>query len=196
MCCSGLVNNGTNALCTNNSPDEEGKTSGGHKIGLDCEEMPDLFNWEPDCRQGSKPEQKEGNECDRVGSRAWDAIVDTTISSVLESVRKPCRTYLSKLTFRQLLQMLRIIRYTHVPPIHACTPYQIHAMAALLNTGQSAPQMPKEERDTTGNEIWYIAPMRPVILECRLVNARKWETEQQIPDETSSDAVPNPDAEP
>jgi hypothetical protein len=35
--------------------------------------------------------------------------------------------------------MLRIIKYTQVPPIHDCTPYHIHAMAARLNTGHKLP---------------------------------------------------------
>ena len=38
----------------------------------------------------------------------------------------------------------------------------MQAMAALLKTGHSAPQMPKEERETTGKLMWYIEPMRPV----------------------------------
>jgi hypothetical protein len=40
--------------------------------------------------------------------------------------------------------------------------YQIQAIAALLKTGHSEPQMPKEDRATTGKEIWYVAPIRPV----------------------------------
>jgi hypothetical protein len=31
--------------------------------------------------------------------------------------------------------------------------YQIQAIAALLKTGQSEPQMPNEDRATTGKEI-------------------------------------------
>jgi hypothetical protein len=51
-------------------------------------------------------------------------------------------------------QIASIIRVTHSPPIHACTPYQIQAIAARLKTGHSAPQMPKDARETTGNEMW------------------------------------------
>lgn len=57
------------------------------------------------------------------------------------------------LTSRQLFQIERIIRYTQVPPIQACTPYQMQAIAARLKTGQSAPQIPKDDRLTTGNEM-------------------------------------------
>jgi hypothetical protein len=39
----------------------------------------------------------------------------------------------------------------------------MHAIAARLKTGQSDPQMPKEALATTGNEIWYVAPIRPVM---------------------------------
>ena len=38
----------------------------------------------------------------------------------------------------------------------------MQAMAARLKTGHRDPQIPNEARATTGNEIWYIAPMRPV----------------------------------
>jgi hypothetical protein len=60
-------------------------------------------------------------------------------------------------------QIASIMSLTHSPPIQAWTPYQIQAMAALLKTGQRAPQIPKLERDTTGNEMWYVAPIRPVM---------------------------------
>ncbi len=50
-----------------------------------------------------------------------------------------------------------------LPPIHDWTPYQMQAMAALLNTGHKDPQIPKEALLTTGNEILYVAPIRPVI---------------------------------
>jgi hypothetical protein len=68
----------------------------------------------------------------------------------------------SQLTSRQLFQIARIIRYTQLPPIHDCTPYHMQAIAARLNTGHRAPQTPNDERLTTGNEIWYVAPIRPV----------------------------------
>lgn len=41
----------------------------------------------------------------------------------------------------------------YVPPIHDCTPYQMHAIAARLKTGHSEPHTPKEERETTGNPM-------------------------------------------
>ena len=51
----------------------------------------------------------------------------------------------------------------YIPPIHDCTPYHMQAIAALLKTGQSEPQMPKDDRMTTGKLIWYVAPIRPVM---------------------------------
>lgn len=51
------------------------------------------------------------------------------------------------------VQMLRSISLTQVPPIHPCTPYQIQAITARLNTGQSEPQMPKEDLATTGKPM-------------------------------------------
>lgn len=35
-------------------------------------------------------------------------------------------------------------------------------MTTLLRTGQNEPQIPKDARAVTGNEIWYTAPIRPV----------------------------------
>lgn len=60
------------------------------------------------------------------------------------------------------VQIERIIRYTQVPPIHACTPYQMQAIAARFNTGHNEPHMPNELLATTGKEIWYVAPILPV----------------------------------
>lgn len=37
-----------------------------------------------------------------------------------------------------------------LPPIHDCTPYQMQAMAARLNTGHRDPHMPNDARQTTG----------------------------------------------
>ena len=35
-------------------------------------------------------------------------------------------------------------------------------MAARLNTGHKLPQIPNDARLTTGNPMWYTAPIRPV----------------------------------
>lgn len=40
--------------------------------------------------------------------------------------------------------------------------YQMHAITALLSTGHNEPQIPKLERQTTGNAMWYLAAIRPV----------------------------------
>ena len=38
----------------------------------------------------------------------------------------------------------------------------MQAIAARLNTGHSEPQIPNDALLTTGKDIWYVAPMRPV----------------------------------
>src|ERR1700761_6828944 len=53
----------------------------------------------------------------------------------------------------QLDQIDRIMSLTQVPPIQAWTPYQMQAMAARLKTGHNEPQIPKDERATTGKPI-------------------------------------------
>jgi hypothetical protein len=40
-----------------------------------------------------------------------------------------------------------------IPPIYACTPYQIIAITTRLITGQKDPQIPNEARAVTGKEI-------------------------------------------
>ena len=48
MSSSRLMDNGTNALSTDDSPDEERDTSCWNNIGLDCEQVTDLVDWKPD----------------------------------------------------------------------------------------------------------------------------------------------------
>lgn len=57
-----------NALGTNNSPNEEGQSCCGHKIGFDCEKMTDLLDWKPNSWKGSDREEEEGNKSDSVGA--------------------------------------------------------------------------------------------------------------------------------
>ena len=103
---------------------------------------------------------------DGVSSGTRDSVLDATRRSigfllfVLERIVGICMCV--QRTSRQSFQMERIIRYTQVPPIQAWTPYQMQAIAARLKTGHSEPQMPNEARPTTGKEMWYLAPMRPV----------------------------------
>lgn len=58
-------------------------------------------------------------------------------------------------------QIARSITKTHEPPILDCTPYQIHAIVALLNTHHKLPNIPKLARLTTGKVTWNTAPGRP-----------------------------------
>lgn len=43
---------------------------------------------------------------------------------------------------------------TQLPPILACTPYQMQAMAPLLNVHHKLPQIPKLVLATTGKVTW------------------------------------------
>jgi hypothetical protein len=49
---------------------------------------------------------------------------------------------------------------TQLPPILAWTPYQMHAIAPLLNVHHRLPQIPKLVLATTGKVMWWIAPGR------------------------------------
>jgi len=54
----------------------------------------------------------------------------------------------------------RNITRMHVPPMLACTPYHIQAIAPRLKTHHKLPKTPKLVRATTGNVIWNTAPGR------------------------------------
>lgn len=49
--------------------------------------------------------------------------------------------------------MEAIIKKTHCPPIHDCTPYQMQAMTERLRTGHKDPQMPNDDLLMTGKPI-------------------------------------------
>jgi len=78
-----LVNDWTNALGTNDSPDEEGQTSSGHDVSLNGEQMPDLLDGEPDRWQAAGPKEQKANEHDSVGAGGRDAIGDIIRSPVI-----------------------------------------------------------------------------------------------------------------
>lgn len=65
-----LVDDGTDAAGSVDTPSEEGETSDGDDIGFNCEEMADLVDWEPDRGKGNKPEDEEGGEINFVGAGA------------------------------------------------------------------------------------------------------------------------------
>lgn len=46
----GLTHNGSDAVGTGDGPGKEGNGGDGGIDRLDCKEMPDLMNGEPDCR--------------------------------------------------------------------------------------------------------------------------------------------------
>ena len=66
---SRLTNDRTETMCSNDSPDEEGNTSSRCDDRLDCEEMADLVDREPQCRQGAQPEEEEADEVASVCAR-------------------------------------------------------------------------------------------------------------------------------
>jgi len=49
---------------------------------------------------------------------------------------------------------------TQLPPMLAWTPYQMHAIAPLLNVHHKLPHIPKLVLATTGKVMWWIAPGR------------------------------------
>ena len=51
-------------------PNEECNACSWDYVGLDCEKMPDLVNWEPDCRQAEKPEEEEAKIIASIRARA------------------------------------------------------------------------------------------------------------------------------
>ena len=54
-----LVHNGTDALGSDNGPDEEGDACSGDKIGFDGEEVADLVHRKPQGRQRACPKEEE-----------------------------------------------------------------------------------------------------------------------------------------
>lgn len=55
-----------------------------------------------------------------------------------------------------------IITYKHCPPCIALTPFHTIAIAALLNVGHHAPNIPNAARFNIGKPMWYFAPARPL----------------------------------
>ena len=66
---SRLTNDGTETVCSDNGPDEEGDTSSRCYDRLDREKMADLVDREPQCRQRAQPEEEEADEVASVGTR-------------------------------------------------------------------------------------------------------------------------------
>lgn len=95
------MDDGSDALGTDNGPDKECNASGGDKVGLDGKEMPDLLDGKPNSRERSCPEEEEGDECDCIGARTWNAVGNATIASVL----------------RMLECLLHFIQNTYITPI-------------------------------------------------------------------------------
>ena len=56
------MHDGTNAVCPDNGPNEEGNPSRRDEIRLSSEEMADLVNWEPYRRQAAEPKQEEAGK--------------------------------------------------------------------------------------------------------------------------------------
>ena len=155
------MDNWTDSMCFDNCPDAVGNARHGHDVCLYRKKMPDLVNGEPDGRQTAHPEDEKTNKVSRVGSGACRHAVGEVGITWPDSSKHECDALsYATLDFSEL-GLEQFVQY--IPPIHDCTPYQMQAMAALLNTGQSEPQIPKDARMPTGKLIWYVAPIRAVM---------------------------------
>lgn len=65
-----LVHDRSDAVRSDNGPDEEREACHGDKVGFDREQMADLMYWEPDRGQTAKPEEEEADKVHGVCSRA------------------------------------------------------------------------------------------------------------------------------
>ena len=58
----GLVHDRAHSIGTVNGPDKKGQASRWYDVRLDGEEMANLVDGEPDCWEGERPEDEEGDE--------------------------------------------------------------------------------------------------------------------------------------
>jgi hypothetical protein len=72
-----LANNGSDSMSTNDGPDEESNSSSWDNICLDSEQVTNLVNWEPDSREGAKPEYEERDKVARVGPGIGNTVMDS-----------------------------------------------------------------------------------------------------------------------
>lgn len=91
------MNDGANTLCANDSPDKEGDTSSGHKVGFDRKQMADLLDGEPDGWQRPQPKEEEGYELDRGRAGAWNTVLYATRSWITRNLLSLVRGYFSAL---------------------------------------------------------------------------------------------------
>lgn len=70
------MNDWANPVSSDDGPDEEGNPGGGNDVSLDCEQVTDLVDWEPDRWQRAQPEDEERDKIHSGGARVGDAVVD------------------------------------------------------------------------------------------------------------------------
>jgi hypothetical protein len=81
------------------------------------------------------------------------ALAGSPLAIKYHQYTRQIRTLQHSRILSMLGQMHRSMTLTQLPPILAWTPYQIQAMAPLLNVHHKLPQIPKLVRATTGNVI-------------------------------------------
>lgn len=125
------------------------------------------MNWKPEEREGAQPEQEEADKVSRVGPRRSRKSVASTVVAVVVP-RGPNRSYheVNTCASDPALDSIPMgekseLAMFPVPSTDQFT-YQMHAITALFRTGHKLPQIPKLERHTTGNAMWYLAAIRPV----------------------------------
>jgi len=157
MHCIGLMHYRPNPVSLYDCPDEEGKTGSGYDVRLHRKEVPNLVNGELpsivitfSAYYADKREEPSLFPLTQIAGRLQSQNMKKLTKSL---VLVPEEAGMLLGSVLKLLQTLRIMRYTQVPPIQDCTPYQMHAMAARLKMGQSDPHTPNEARDTTGNPM-------------------------------------------
>ena len=70
-----LLHNRSDTMSPDDCPDEERDSGSRDDESLDCEQMSDLVDWEPDGGQRAKPEDEERDKVSSVGSRVGDTVV-------------------------------------------------------------------------------------------------------------------------
>lgn len=68
------MDNGTDAMGFEDSPDEEGETSSGYKVCFDSKQVADFVDWEPDRRKRSEPKEEKGDIVASVRTLRWEGV--------------------------------------------------------------------------------------------------------------------------
>lgn len=147
----GLMDNGPEAFGTGNGPRKERNGRNGGIDRLDGKQMADFVNRKPEGWKRAGPKNEKAHKVHGVDTSARRKTVVQIAVAGPDGSNHQCHT-LACLSQHHPSALDSCER--NAPPMYDCTPYQITAMAALLKTGQKDPQIPKDARAATGNEIW------------------------------------------